>query len=339
MPTIELLATTGVEQVDSIVRGVISLIELMLPHRVRGYYLTGSYADGSAVPMSDIDLATVVMGVATPEEDQQFADLRAACKLISPCSLDLSLLSEDIVLQSGEVSLKLASVLLYGEDIRAGVPLMSISAYTRQAMHFPYVVFSAMRRNLSILTFPLDYPDPAADYYGYVRRQLRALDGTIHTTTKQLLLTACWTATALVAYKAGTYVSNKRDCLKQYRRWTNDEWAALLEDIDEHCRMRWGYRVPEAAADQEHLRELCQRELVFENHFLTVYQQYLLAELQEPDELTRQFAVERLGQIVYHADAVLGALHEVEQQASPQLRHAVAETVRRYSTEEGWCAG
>jgi hypothetical protein len=332
MTAIEILATTGIEQVDNIVRGVISIVELMLPNRVRGYYLTGSYADGSAVSMSDIDLATVVKGVATPEEDDQFADLRAACKLISPCALDLSLINEDILLQSGDVSFKLASVLLYGEDIRPAVPLVPIATYTRQAMHFPYVIFSAMRRNLSILTFPLDYPDPAANYYGYVRRQLRALDGTTHTTTKQLLLTASWTATALVAYQAGKYVSNKCDCVKQYRRWINDEWAALLEDIDGHCRLRWAYRVPEMASDQERLRELCQHELVFENHFLTVYQQYLLAELQEPDEPTRQFAIERLGQILYHDDAVLVALHEVDQQASPQLRQAVAETLRRYTT-------
>ena len=57
-----LCATTGVAAVDQIIRGVIGLVELAFPARVRGYYIQGGYADGSAVPASDIDMRIVFKG-------------------------------------------------------------------------------------------------------------------------------------------------------------------------------------------------------------------------------------------------------------------------------------
>jgi predicted nucleotidyltransferase len=51
--------TTGHQQVDGIIRGLIGIFEATFPERVRAYYLVGSYADGSAVPLSDIDIRVV----------------------------------------------------------------------------------------------------------------------------------------------------------------------------------------------------------------------------------------------------------------------------------------
>jgi hypothetical protein len=50
------LHSTGNQQVDHILQGVIGLYEMIFPGRIRGYYLVGSYADGSAVAASDIDV-------------------------------------------------------------------------------------------------------------------------------------------------------------------------------------------------------------------------------------------------------------------------------------------
>ncbi|MCL5998358.1 MAG: nucleotidyltransferase domain-containing protein [Chloroflexi bacterium] len=51
--------TTGQSQVDNLLRGLIGLCELAFPQRVRAYYLVGSYADGSAVGGSDVDVRIV----------------------------------------------------------------------------------------------------------------------------------------------------------------------------------------------------------------------------------------------------------------------------------------
>lgn len=56
MTGISLLHSTNHQKVDQILQGIISLYEMVFPGRIRGYYLVGSYADGSATPTSDIDL-------------------------------------------------------------------------------------------------------------------------------------------------------------------------------------------------------------------------------------------------------------------------------------------
>ncbi len=343
MTNTPLLASTGVEQIDQIIAGLVGLVELSFPGRARGYYLEGSYADGTAVAVSDIDMGIVFAGHLDPDEGRRFGQLLDACKQISPCTLDVKAYSEaelaqvdtlgfqnpgHLIMQS--VGLKLAGRLVYGQDTRAAIPLVPIETYARFMMHFPYRVFAVMRRNLEVLTVPLDYPDPAADFYGYARRQLRARDGTIHLATKQLLLTTAFTAGALVAHVAGQYVGNKRAAVELYRRWIGDEWAAVLEEIEVCCRERWGYLLPTASEDREHLRGLCRQGLTSENLFLARYREYLLAEIQHSDEAIRLFAVQRLGRLIYQDDAVVAALGEARASDAPEIQEAAEEALRRY---------
>lgn len=56
MSYVSLLDSAGNREVDNILRGVIGIFESVFPDRIRGYYLTGSYTDGTAVPASDIDV-------------------------------------------------------------------------------------------------------------------------------------------------------------------------------------------------------------------------------------------------------------------------------------------
>ena len=46
---LDLRNATGDEKVDEILRGCIGLFEAAVPGRVAGYYLAGSYADGTSV--------------------------------------------------------------------------------------------------------------------------------------------------------------------------------------------------------------------------------------------------------------------------------------------------
>lgn len=65
------------------------------------------------------------------------------------------------------------------------------------------------------------------------------------------------------------------------------------------CRNRWRYQVPPGDGDRQTLRDLCRRALDFQNHFLRLYRQYQLAELESGDEERRQLAALRLQQIVF----------------------------------------
>lgn len=328
MASIDLLNSTGVTDVDSIVRGSIGLLERSFPGRIRGYYLVGSYAVGCPVWTSDIDMSVVFKGRLAPEEKGRFADVIDEYKLSSPYGLDITPDGEERLFRVGTSKFQTASLLMYGEDIRAVVPLKPMDSYILDEMHFPYHLFKRVRGNPTVLTFPLDYPDPEGEFYGYDRRWMRAPDGSSHDVTKELVLSTVCAATALIALKAGQYVRHKSECAQQYRRWINDEWTAVVEAIYEQCRNQWAYLVPSAPTDRQHLRCLCERGLAFENHFLALYKEYLLAELRHTEEFRQLYAVKRLGQIIYRDQAVVAALHEVGKNGNAESQQAVAQTLR-----------
>jgi predicted nucleotidyltransferase len=56
---IELRHATGDAEVDRIMRGYVGVFETAFPGAVRGYYLSGSFAEGTATLTSDIDVDVV----------------------------------------------------------------------------------------------------------------------------------------------------------------------------------------------------------------------------------------------------------------------------------------
>lgn len=321
---------TGNGRVDAILRGVIGIFETLFPGRIRGYYLTGSFHDGSATPLSDIDLLILFSGGFVDEGEEETACRTAEyCSLLSPIELDLVPLSEPVSFPLRAVSLKRASRLLYGEDVRDQIPLPPLDAYVRQVMRVASQVVARLRPDLSVLTFPLDYPHPEAEFFGYDRREMTVPDGTLVPCTKDLVLAAGLAAAAIVAWRAGCYVAGKSDCLKLYREQIGDPWTGFLEEVYQRCRSQWGYRVPEEPAGRAVLRSLCQQALAFENHFLALHRDYLLAELGKVDDDSRLFAVKHLGQMISTDAEVRSALAALDHGGNEELQHALEETIAR----------
>jgi predicted nucleotidyltransferase len=332
---ITLHTLTNVPKVDQIVREIISLVEDRFCDRIRGYYLVGSYAVGEAVVTSDLDMVVVFKGSFEPEEKQPFAQVLSKCNRISPLAVDLTPVGETMLFRIGGVRFQTASLLMYGEDIRAAVPKKPVENHIRETMHDQYRLLARVRGNPPILRFPLDYPDPAGEFYGYDCRLMRTPDGVSHPGIKDLVLNVLCPAEALILLKAGKYVGNgkKSECGTQYRIWINDEWTAFVEAIDEYCRKRWAYLVPEERAHRQQLRSLCERALEFENHFLVQYKEYLLAQLGQVEPFIQLHYVKRLGQLIYPDEAIVTALHDLGNSSNPEIRQAVAETLQRYTKD------
>lgn len=285
--------STGAPAVDAILRGVIGLIELQFPGRVRGYYLQGGYADGSAVPASDIDLRVVFQGELGAEEQERCTRLIDCCRLISPIALDSAPEGEASLLRVGAVRFQHGTRLLYGEDIRPQVPLKPLAAYVRDTLHTAFLLSARVRGNPPVLSMPLDYPDPAGEFYGYDRRRQRGSDGWVGAGTKDLVATATAIASGLVGL-AGHYTTSKTDSVAQYRRQIGGAWADYLDEVMDLCRGRWGYRVPDSPEERVRLRELCRRSLAFEHAFFTRYHAYLAEALTTGDTADAQLAARRL---------------------------------------------
>src|SRR5438067_7633490 len=82
--------STGSATVDEFVRRAVGAFERTFPGRVRGYYVIGSYADGSATPISDLDLVVLFKGSRSEEEGRRAGLLEYALAATCPVRLDLT---------------------------------------------------------------------------------------------------------------------------------------------------------------------------------------------------------------------------------------------------------
>lgn len=313
MAEIELAASTGSARMDRVVRQLIAKMHTMLPGCLRAVYVLGSYADASVVSTSDLDLDLIIADGLRDDERARVQAFLAAYALSTDGELDIGFFDEDSLRAGVSPTLKLGGRLLWGADICQTLDLMPLATWTRDRMHTSYWrLFGLFSRPLP-LAIPLDYPDPADEFYGYTRRLMHLPDGHLVAGMRDLMRSVGWMATALVAYQAGQYVATKRDCASMYRTHIGDEWSDLLDDMARWVRGGWQYRIPADPEERARLRAICTRTLGFENHFLTVYCDYALAELHGDNPTGRQMAIEMLRRVPLVDAMLMEAVAEAEQ--------------------------
>ena len=188
---------------------------------------------------------------------------------------------EATLLAGAEPTFIVGSRLLYGEDIRDRVPLIPVEEWGRERMYRGYFLMVRVFSRPVPVRYPIGFPDPDAEFLGYTNRQVTLHDGTAVLSTRNLIRVTGWLATALIAYEGRRYVARKRDCHLIYREVFHDVWASLLEEIYVTCRGRWHSLIPDGPGERAHLREICTQVLAFENHFLTRFKPFILAELEQ----------------------------------------------------------
>lgn len=334
-----LLESTGDELCDQIVSGVLGAFEVTFPGRVLCCYLRGSRARGAEVAGSDLDLYIVFKDrFADRAEAERAEALNSACAQISPVVLETLLIGENRLYDNdaleAALDIRLAARLLYGADLRSTLPAFDAPQYVRCVIHTPCNAYSLPDERPKPLTYPLNHIDPTGEFYGFDRWQTPGFDEV--RSTKLLVATVCWTATALVALRAGIYVGDKAASARLYLEHVGDHWAGLVTDVHDYCRDSWGYQVPTTDSEREALRSLCDQALGFQNHFLMVHRDYQLAELASGDAARQLLALERLNQIVFPDDRdVLDAFAAVDTIDDERVRAAL--TAARHTYEQ--CGG
>ena len=142
--------STENQQIDRILKGITDVFETVFPDRVQACYLRGSYAHGTAVSTSDVDVVFIFKeDFISCEEEERARRLCRQLSLIGSARLDAIARSEAQLLSDSDtgipksqvaiqVSIKIASKLLLGKDIREKIPLPSMGAYIRKCMHDVY---------------------------------------------------------------------------------------------------------------------------------------------------------------------------------------------------------
>ncbi|MBO0794941.1 MAG: nucleotidyltransferase domain-containing protein, partial [Ktedonobacteraceae bacterium] len=218
-------------RVEDALQAVVEAFATAFAGRIRGCYVEGSYADGSEVTCSDVDMVVVFKdGFVGDKERRQAEAVGQRCVAESAVELDLVIEDEYGLRRGAWPTLKLGSILLYGEDIRDGLQLIPLVEWTRDRMHSSLWRTAHLCGRSSVM-MPLDYPDPQGEFYGYDQRKMRLAGGEEVQGTRDLIRLVSWSATAILGCRAGQYVARKSDCHTLYRRYIADEWAGLLEDI------------------------------------------------------------------------------------------------------------
>jgi len=330
-----LLNSTGDGRCDKIVQGLLGAFEVAFGGRVHSCYLRGSRASGSSVDGSDLDLYVVFKDrFIDVDEFERARLLCGCCARMSPVLLEVVLIGErrlhDSDALDAALDLQLGTRLLFGDDFRAGLPGFDATRYVRNVVHTPYYSYSMPEQRGKRLICPLRHIDPTGEFYGFDQWLVPGRDGADVPSTKLLVATVGWTATATVAMRTGTYVRDKTASVRLYLEHVGDEWASLVADVQHLCRDGWHYLLPTGSADRRVLRELCVRALDFQNHYLRFYLEYQLSELASGDAERQLLAVRRLDQIVFPDKTVIDALHELRKTNDVPLRSEVASTLTTY---------
>ena len=296
--------------VNAILQSIIEIFETTFPQRIRAHYVEGSYADASSVATSDIDVLLVFKDRFEDGEVQRVEELARQCEDEAKLELDIEWVDEQSLVRGVSPTLKFGSSFIYGEDIRNALSLISIEEWTRDRMHSSLWRTVHLCNRPPIIRYPLSYPNPQGEFYGYDARMLQLPNGQEVHCTRDLIRLVGWAATAMIAFKAGRYVARKSECHKMYQAYFNDEWGQLLQDIYELCRGKWNYLIPDDLKEREQLRAICERTLGFENHFLQVYKEFVLAELSntDPKGVLQTLAV--LQRIDYQDEEILTAIRQ-----------------------------
>ncbi len=283
--------------IDDVIDSVVGIYELAFPGRVRGYYLVGSHNDGSAIPASDLDMQVIFKDAWQPGEEERARVMKGYIQGLMSSHVDLAAFSEVELLDEDTVSLKLASRLLFGEDIRDKLSLPDLESYVWQVTRAPQrFITQVMRPAHGPPDLPLHYPDPDAAYYGYTRPRVTREGETLQS-LKELVLTVCWAATALVAMRARVYVPTKADCARLYREHINDGWTSFVELLYNKGKREWNYVAPRANEARAVLRHLAADTLAFESHFMQTYIAFLRDAANDPDSRFQAEAHDRLSQL------------------------------------------
>lgn len=318
MPPIDLIQRTGRPAVDDYLAGLIGIFEVAFPDRVRAYYLAGSFATADAITSSDIDIQVIFKGAFTAGEAERVTQLRDSCQRISAFQLDLPVRCEAQYLSGAEdpLALKTATLLLHGTDIRDQLVVPPLERYAQLITEAPRHTLARLR-NCPIIRSPLDYPDPAGEFYGY----------DIGGRTQHFVVAMGWAATAIIVLDAGQYVARKRDWLDMYRQHIAGAWVPFLSTVYERCRNHWDYAIPVDAAGRAALRALCRQALDFENHYLARYRAYLLDQLAGGDPSGQALALERLAQVIYPDAEVAAAIRTLADSPVESLRTAAGQAL------------
>ena len=287
--TVSLLYATGTPEVDRLIGGFVALCELQFPERVRGYFLAGSYLDGTAVSASDLDIIVVFSETASGEELEAFWRMHYQVNLLSPVTFGAAPISESTLAKGVLAHLKETKV-LYGEDVIKTFPSVSHEVALRRFISGSLKLLKSFHGVKEPLSLPLHFPDKDAAYYGFDFSSTVTPKG--EKSVKRLVNLVARITASLLVLETNRQPESKRDCIAQYKEKVGGSWADFAEEVYLVLNQTWHYRMPQTPEDKRRLERLCQQLLEFENDYLEKVQPLVLAASDSEDTEQKTWGLE-----------------------------------------------
>lgn len=256
------------EKIDRLIDAVVNLVELVFPGRVRAYYLTGSYAEGTAVPHSDLDMIIIFKGAYQPGEADRLRELRHLASQLAPMRLDLTPKCEAELLTKGATGLKLGGNFVAGEDILAQIPFEPIAQYQQDVYRAFLIYQREIRGEPETVPMPVTAPAPNGEFLGYERFGIWHGGDMFEPGTRLLINLTSIGATVSLAFLHGERAGSKWQAIQKYQQLIGDEWGDWLAELYQLAKVTLGYQIPGDTAVRHHLRRLIEKTPKFENLIL-----------------------------------------------------------------------
>jgi predicted nucleotidyltransferase len=204
----ELSASTNNSQIDLLLQSLVGIYQAVFSERVRCLYVVGSFSDGSAVPGSDLDVGVVFKEPLTDEQLVQFRQINQFLAQISLVRLDCGTVNPQRFTHGIPAGLK-AALVVYGEKVFDGLPLEPIERALRRGMSNTFHSLYILRQRDERLVYPLKYPDPAGEFYGYERWGTYLGERVFAPGVRSLVTSVTLIASCLVMLQASQPVASK----------------------------------------------------------------------------------------------------------------------------------
>ena len=259
------------------------------------------------------------------EELATFRQVNQSAALMSPVRLDCDSVTPERFTHGIPAGLKTALV-VYGENVFTNMPLESVERALRRGISNAFHSLFVLRQRDKSLIYPLHYPDPAGEYYGYEKWGTYLGERTFGPGVRSRVTSVTLMASCCVMLHARQRVASKRESVSAYQRHVGDKWTDFVRQIYTQCKEAWLYQLPQSAEARQKLHDLCGSMLGFENRFLIRCRELVLRDLMDPDRSIQEMALYRLKRIAYPGEDFEAALTTLKTGADSGLAQR-ADTV------------
>lgn len=122
------------------------------------------------------------------------------------------------------------------------------------------------------LAYPLTYPDPDGEFFGYNLNGIMLNDYPLDNFlpgTRILIHHLLLGDELLAGMRVAHQIISRQQTITNYEATVGDEWASVIREAVERCRNIWFYEAPQIGEDRSYLRQLCWKALDFENRIVS----------------------------------------------------------------------